>query len=237
MSIDQSVIPKNASVLCLIPARRDSKGLPGKNVRDFHGKPLIAWTIEIALESQVFSKIAVTSNDETVLQIADSYNVKSLKRPDSLASDSSLASDYLKFHCEEILDHDYLVLMQPTSPLRKISDVWGVVEALYSEQGKETAIVSMTETSYRARNLFEITSDSRALPLRRSQEANRQKEAVVATTNGAFFAAGTRYLEGNDFDFLKEHVTPYLMPKMRSIDIDTLEDFELALRNFKSVER
>jgi CMP-N,N'-diacetyllegionaminic acid synthase len=230
MTENESVQGANTEVLCLIPARRGSKGLPGKNTRVLQGKPLIAWTIECAKHSGIFGSIVVSTDDESVKEIAHQYGVSILNRPESLALDSSRASDYLSFHFDYIKKFRFIFLLQPTSPLRQESDLIKVLGELREQRSSLSSIVAMTDTNFRFSNLFHVSTNGEAHQLTNVIESNRQDELSVYSVNGAIFAAATSYLQEIDFRFLGGKVTAYLMPKERSIDIDSLEDFELASR-------
>ena len=113
-------------VLAIIPARGGSKGIPRKNIIQFSGKPLIQWSIDAALNSSVITDIAVSSDDDEILELVKkNVQIKTIKRPKELAQDNSRTEPVLVHALENIKDvkYDYLVLIQPTSPLRKASDI------------------------------------------------------------------------------------------------------------------
>ena len=107
-------------VLGLIPARGGSKGLPRKNILPVAGKPLIGWTIEAAKNSRYLDRLILSSDDREILETAEALGCESpFVRPEALATDSALAIDVIRHAVEAVNDHfDYIVLLQPTSPLR-----------------------------------------------------------------------------------------------------------------------
>ena len=215
------------STLCLIPARAGSKGLPGKNTKILKGKPLVNWTIETAITSSIFEEIAVTTDDNQVKEIARSLGVKVLDRPPELAQDYSLASQYLDFHSETIMNFENMMLLQVTSPLRNVFDVKESYQLLKRIEAGST-VVSFVQTTLRPSSLFSINQMGFAEQLKKTRESNRQQEEIIYMTNGAIFASNCQVLNNLNFDFLRGEVVPYIMPVERSVDIDTLEDFRKA---------
>jgi len=114
-------------VLAVIPARGGSKGIPRKNIIEFYGKPLIAWTIESSINSPYITKTIVSSDDYEILNIAKAYQADTIKRPDNLATDFTTSEPVVKHAIDKLrskgLDFDYITLLQPTSPLRDVSDI------------------------------------------------------------------------------------------------------------------
>lgn len=104
-------------ILGLIPARGGSKGIPKKNIKLICGKPLIAWTIEAALQSQKLERIVVSTEDKEIADIAIGYGIEVLMRPQELAEDNIISLDVMK-HAVENIKCSTLVLLQPTSPIR-----------------------------------------------------------------------------------------------------------------------
>ena len=106
-------------IVAVIPARGGSKGIPRKNITPCFNKPLIAWTIEKALESKLLNKVYVSTEDKEIARISRKWGAEVLKRPPELSTDETLIIDVLKHH----LEHDFptaktIVLLQPTSPIR-----------------------------------------------------------------------------------------------------------------------
>ena len=136
----------NKTFLVIIPARGGSKRLPRKNLLDLCGKPLIAWSIEAALKSKYISKVIVSSDDEEILNIAKEYKADFIKRPDELASDTATTFDALKHTLENVEKYDYVVLLQPTSPLRTEKHIDEAIELL--KEKNADAIISVCEMEH-----------------------------------------------------------------------------------------
>lgn len=109
-------------ILGIIPARKGSKRLPGKNTRMLCGKPLIAWTIEAALCSGKLDRVIVSTDDDEAADVADRMGCEVAMRPDFLATDTASVYDVVRFHLKNT-DADHVMLLQPTSPLRTAADI------------------------------------------------------------------------------------------------------------------
>jgi N-acylneuraminate cytidylyltransferase len=136
------------NIHCVIPARGGSKGIPNKNIIDFCGKPLIAWTIEQCLSSKYVSNVWVTSNSQEILDMAEKYGAKTIRRPDDISGD--LASSELAWiHAIEVIQKDMeidLVLApQVTSPLREVKDIDSAIELFQKEKYDSMFSASVAE--------------------------------------------------------------------------------------------
>lgn len=120
--------------LVVIPARRGSKGLPGKNIRLLNGKPLIAWSIEAALESSVPDRVLVSTDSEEIGRVAEEWGCEVSVRPAELATDESTTIEVLQHLYNTIPGVESMILLQPTSPLRDTGLIDGCFD-IYSEGG------------------------------------------------------------------------------------------------------
>lgn len=117
----------NKTVLGLIPARGGSKRVPKKNLRSFRGTPLICWTLEAAKHSKYLDSVIVSTEDEDIKNLALLWGGKVLDRPSELATDEASSEDVMR-HALLCYPHDWIVLLQPTSPLRIAEDIDGAIE-------------------------------------------------------------------------------------------------------------
>lgn len=220
---------QNKRVLGLIPARGGSKGVPGKNVRDFAGKPLIAWTIEAAQKSQYLDRVILSSDDSQIIDIAKEYGCDvPFVRPEALAQDESSALDVI-LHALETLSESYdmLVLLQPTSPLRSAEDIDSCLEAC--EKAKAPACVSLKRLEKGLGWMFRL-NESGALQKLISEAdecLRRQDSPDFFELNGAVYAAEIDWFLKNR-SFTSDETMGYVMPADRSLDIDTELDFKIA---------
>ena len=136
----------NKTFLAIIPARGESKRLPRKNLLDLCGKPLIAWSIEAGLKSKYIDKLVVSSDDDKILDIAVEYKIKGIKRPKKLANDIATTFDAVKHTIDKLESYDYIVLLQPTSPLRNFKHIDESIKLL--DQKNADAIISVCEMDH-----------------------------------------------------------------------------------------
>lgn len=228
MNITVYSVYKNKSFLAIIPARGKSKRLPKKNVLDLAGKPLIAWSIQAGLESRYIDKVIVTSDDEEILYIAKQYGVNIIKRPSILASDTASTFDTIKHTIDNSDQFDFIVLLQPTSPLRNATHIDEAIELLMAKNA--AAIISVCETNHSPLWSNTLTEDrdmtnfiSDAIKNKRSQDLKKYYRL-----NGAIYICRTDRLLKEKTFMLKNNIFAYIMEQNTSIDIDNKIDFLLA---------
>ena len=222
------------SILAIIPARGDSKGLPRKNILPVKNKPLIAWTITEAQKSKYIDRLILSSDDEEIIAVAKEWGCDvPFTRPQHLATDEAQSMDVL-FHVMETIKetYDYIVLLQPTSPLRQVIDIDNCLKLCNSKN--VPACVSMTETDKNPYWMFQLNENSHIQPIMAKKEfaSRRQDLPKIYALNGAVYVAEWSWLKKNK-TFLTDETTGYIMPKERSIDIDT----ELDLTIFKAITK
>ena len=115
------------NIVCIIPARGGSRRVPRKNIMEFCGKPLIAWSIEQAKASQHIKDVYVSSDDDEILRISAEYGAIKIKRPQELATDSSLSEPTLIHALGNMGNPDVVVFLQATSPVRETEDIDGAM--------------------------------------------------------------------------------------------------------------
>lgn len=213
-------------VLAIIPARGGSKGLPGKNIIDFAGKPLIAWTIEASLGSKYITKTIVSSDSDEILEVAKKYGSDTVKRPNEFATDISSSEVVVKHSLESMEEKfDYVVLLQPTSPLRDINDIDGAFEKLFSLDA--TALISVREYDNKILKAFKENEfgyiegiSNNKYPFMRRQDLPR-----TYMSNGAIYIVKVDEFLKRD-SFFTEKTISFVMDEIKSLDIDTKEDLE-----------
>lgn len=215
--------------LAIIPARGGSKGLPGKNIIDLGGKPLMAWSIDAALHSKYIKKTVVSSDSEEILGIAKKFGAEAIKRPDELANDTA-SSEPLITHVIDKLQknnesYDFIVLLQPTSPLRDGNDIDMSIE-LMLQKGAD-ALISMSEPEHSPYKAFKENTDGyiEGLIDNKSPFMRRQDLPQVYMPNGAIYIVKTNVFMQCGKLFTSKTV-PFLMSIQKSIDVDTKEDLE-----------
>jgi N-acylneuraminate cytidylyltransferase len=215
--------------LAVIPARAGSKGVPGKNTADLGGKPLIAWTVETAARSGYLDRVLCSTDDEGIAAAArDAGCEVPFLRPAELARDETLIEDVI-FHLLDFLKakFDYLVLLQPTSPLREAGDIDHCIETCLDAGAP--ACVTVTESAKPPYWSYRMDGDGKALvPLfpDLSSAGRRQDLPRAWAVNGAVYVARTDwYLKTKTF-FTAETIG-LSMPAERSVDVDTPFDLRV----------
>ncbi len=217
------------TVLAIITARGGSKGLPGKNIADLGGRPLIAWAIEAARASQHVDRIVVSSDDDAIIAAALKYGADvPFVRPAALASDDAKSIDVVLDALDRLPLFDIVVLLQPTSPLRSAEDIDATVGRLLSTGAPSCVTVRPAEEhpywTFRLgdeNRLEHFCCPTDRLPSR------RQDLPTAWCLNGAVYAARCDWLR-RERSFLAVGTVAHPMSAERSIDIDTAADFERA---------
>ncbi len=217
-------------LVAIITARGGSKGLPGKNIIDLNGKPLIAHTIDSAKESGIFSDIVVTTDDTKIKDISSMYGAVVIDRPKSLATDKSTSLDVIEHALMTLKkkgrQYHSFVLLQPTSPLRNARHIKEAFN-LYTSQNA-SSLVSITEQDHSPYKCF-IEEDESFKPLFGWQYLTmpRQELPKVHRTNGAIYICRTdAFLRAKNI--FEKPLKTYNMDPYSSVDIDTAYDLELA---------
>lgn len=214
-------------VLGVIPARGGSKAVPRKNLRVLAGKPLLQWTAEAALASRLLDRLILSTDDDETAKVGISVGLEvPFRRPFSAASDTASAADVIR-HAIAAVEQpfEYVVYLQPTSPLRSTADIDACLERLATGDGD--FCVSVRASHERPEWMFYL-KDARIDPVVGRFYASRRQDARPCyVLNGAVYAARVDAFE-RDGTFLTERTLAYVMPVERSIDIDELGDFAAA---------
>lgn len=221
---------KNKKILCVIPARGGSKGLPGKNIKDLLGKPLIAYTIQQAKESRYVDRVIVSTDNEEIATVSKRYGAEvPFMRPPELATDTSSTIDVL-LHAmgwmenKEKNSFDIILLLHTTAPLRTVRDIDNCIELLI-EKGSDN-VFSVTESH---KNPYFNMVERRDGTTRLVKEGNfvtRQSAPRVFDINCSIYVWWKDVLKSKKSLFL-EKTNIYVMPKERSFDIDDYIDFKI----------
>ena len=216
------------SFLVIIPARGGSKRLPRKNVLDLCGKPLIAWSIEAGLNSKYIDKVVVSSDDDEFLEISKKFGAETIKRPEKLASDTATTFDTIKHTIDNLEKYDYIVLLQPTSPLRNEKHINEAIELL--ENKNADAVVSVCEMDHSPLWSNTLPEDGKMNNFLRDEILNKRSQDLdkYYRLNGAIYICKTDKLLENRGFFLKDNIFAYMMDRKSSIDIDEEIDFKMA---------
>lgn len=215
--------------IAIIPARSGSKGLKDKNIRVLAGKPLISYTIEAAIESQLFDEIMVSTDSCQYAEIARMYGASvPFLRSRANASDSASSWDTVR----EVLNNyskqgrrfDTFCLLQPTSPLRNSVDIRNAYE-IFSVKNA-FSVVSVCETEYSPLLCGHLGAEGKLDSfIRKENNVRRQMFEKFYRINGAIYIAEIREFEKDEFLYRKGSYA-YIMDSIRSVDIDSRKDFD-----------
>lgn len=218
----------NKSFLGIIPARGGSKRLPRKNILDLAGKPLIVWTIEASLKSRYIDKTIVTSDDDEILAISEKYGASVIKRPQELASDTATTFDAIKHTIDNMEKYDYIVLLQPTSPLRNEKHIDEAIELL--EEKNADAVISVCEMEHSPLWSNTLPEDNNMSNFLRDDIKNKRSQDLPTyyRLNGAIYICNINRMIKEKTMFLKDNIYAYKMDRKSSVDIDEEIDFDIA---------
>ena len=219
--------------IAIIPARSGSKGLKNKNIKEFLGKPLLAYSIEVALNSQMFDIVFVSTDSAEYASIAKSYGADvSFLRNTETSSDMASSWDVVHEVIEKFEDKgkyfEKIMLLQPTSPLRNVEDIKRSFYLMDEKQAN--AIISVVEMEHSPLWSNILPEDGCMDNFIRKEFIGipRQLLPKYYRINGAIYLLNREELNKQDKDMFKEKCYSYIMPQDRSIDIDTEIDFKLA---------
>ena len=201
----------------LITARGGSKRLPGKNIRNFCGKPLISWTIEAAKKSRFIGEIFVSTDSQEIADISIKYGAKIKNlRSDELSRDNTSSVDVV-LDFKKYIDSDEILLLQPTSPLRTKDFINKFME--FINEKKPSQCVSVVDIKNKINFCYEYKNYfKKFFPL---------DEIKYFMPNGAMYYTKFDVLD-KERTFINESCLYYIMPEIYSIDIDTIEDWNIA---------
>ncbi|OUU62628.1 MAG: hypothetical protein CBC22_03810 [Alphaproteobacteria bacterium TMED62] len=204
--------------LFIVPARGGSKRLPGKNLKNFMGKPLIFWTLEQALRLKKYGNTVVSSDSDLILKKCSKYkDLIILKRPKYLSTNYASLIDVTKHVTNKLKHENNILILQPTSPLRKDNDIIKGIKII--EKGA-SAVMSQSKLQYNLKKIGLSNAKNYFKPL-------GIKNSSIYAPNGAVFAAKYEWILKHK-TFYDKSVKTYEMPSERAIDIDYKHQLKLA---------
>lgn len=217
--------------VAIIPARAGSKRLPGKNIKLLAGKPLIVWTIEAAITSNLFDVILVTTDSEEIANIARAAGASvPFLRPSELSTDTSSTNEVIS-HAVDWIEQNVgtvscVTLLQPTSPLRTADDIAQAMNMYDTKQA--SAIVSVCQTEHPIQFCNTLPIDLSMAGFIKTQNNKRSQELEPSwRLNGAIYIFDRKYVS-NLTNLYEQNTFAYIMKRENSIDIDQELDFILA---------
>ncbi len=224
-------------VVAVIPARAGSRGIPTKNLLNIGGKPLIAWSIEAAIQTAMIDKIIVTSDGDQILSVAKAYKgVDILKRPSELAQDLTPTAPVITHTLIELNisaeEYKYMILLQPTSPLRNHKDIDAAFDVLKNSDAN--ALISVVQPDHHPLKSFKSNENGYLEGLVNNEYPFMPRQILPKAyqPNGAIYIIEVREFLQKE-TFFTDKTIAYEMSAKKSIDLDTLEDIETIEKQLK----
>ena len=224
--------------LCVIPARGGSKRIPRKNIREFCGKPMIAWSIEAAIKSGLFEHIVVSTDDDEIAAVATSFGAEvPFRRPAAMADDHTATRPVVNHAISEAEQRfgrpAHVCCIYPTAPFIQIDDLQRGSEQLISS-GADFAF-TVTRFAYPIQRALKLTEGGRVAMFQPEHCKTRSQDLEEAYHDAGQFYWGRTEAFLEDRDTLSAASMPIILPNWRVADIDEQEDWERAELLFRSL--
>lgn len=221
---------RNKTFLAIVPARKGSKRLPNKNIKELNNKPLIAYTIEASLKCKYITKTVVSTDCENIKRISLNYGAEvPFLRPNELSLDETKSIDVITHVINNLEEqYDYIILLQPTSPLRDYLEIEKAINLLNEKNAD--AIISVCETEHNPiwSNTLDHTKNMENFLDKKFINSRSQDLNKFYRLNGAIYICKTDILKKQNTLFIDKNIFAYEMPQEKSVDIDTKLDFIIA---------
>jgi CMP-N-acetylneuraminic acid synthetase len=226
------VLKEDLKILALIPARGGSKRLPGKNIKALGGKPLIAWTIEAALQSNVH-KVVVSTDCEDIAAVAKAHHasvpfIRPLEHAQDESGVSGVIDHCLEFYAEQGESFSHILLLQPTCPLRIAADIDAAINLMLDK--KASGVFSVCEVDHSPLWANTIPADGSFDDFLREEVAGVRSQELPTyyRVNGAIYLLSVEEYQKTHSLFHHKNTYSLIMPRERSVDIDEEVDFVIA---------
>ena len=214
-------------IICFIPARKGSSRVVNKNLKKINGKTLVEITILQALKSKIFKEIILSSDSNKILQIGKKLNIKIIKRSKKNSTNKSTTDDALLETLSNYKnDYDFIVILQVTSPLRKISTIKSFIN--HCLKNKLQSCLSVTEISEN----ISFPSNSLFLPLSKNRVRSQDKKPFLLE-NGLIYFISKKFFMKNKKIFINNKCNIFITEKYESIDINNKKDYIIAKKIYK----
>ena len=220
-------------ILAIIPARGGSKGVPGKNSKEFNGKPLIQYAVDCAVESNHINKIIVDSDDQSILNAVDSSidgeRIEKHLRPKELGKDDTKIDEVVVNLIDQLQEQfDIIILLQVTSPIRTSKDISNILSYFKEYANLEGVISVVPMDDMHPARMYKIDNTNKLEPFVEDNESkHRQHLDPVYYRNGCFYAIRTKaFLEQRTF--MPKNKKAYVMNPNHLLNIDAKRDVQIA---------
>lgn len=224
--------------VAIIPARGGSKRIPRKNIKSFHGKPMIAWSIEAALQSKCFDRIIVSTDDEEISDIAKQYGAETpFVRPNSLSDDFTGTTDVvahaIKWLQEQKVEIDLACCIYATAPFIQAENLQASLKRIELESADYC--FSVTSYPFPIQRSIRITKEQRCEMFWPEMFSQRSQDLEEAYHDAGQFYWGRAAAWLESKPIFSNDAIPYILPRHQVQDIDTLEDWLYAEMMFKAL--
>ena len=219
--------------LALIPARGGSKRISQKNIKSFAGKPIIGWTIEKAIKTNLFKKILVSTDDQKIAKVSESFGADvAYPRPNHISNDQSSVLEVVRYSIEELEKsgefYDYIVLLYATAPLMDEKDLIKATEDIKNSD----FIVSVNEYPYPVQRALKLKKNEITM-VEPTNFTKRSQDLEPLFHDAAQFIIGTPQAWKTKTPLIDSITKPYIVPRYRAQDIDNENDwYEAELKFF-----
>ena len=236
---DPSPSVSSPSAVAVIPARGGSKRIPRKNLLPFFGKPMIAWSIEVALRSGLFSDVVVSTDDDEIAEVAIRYGAKvPFRRPDELANDFVATVPVIGHAIGALEDlgwkFDWTCCIYATAPFVTVADLRSGFEQLQQRPDAEF-VIPVTGFPFPIQRSVRIAADGSLKMFWPEHEITRSQDLEPAYHDAGQFYWGTKKAFTTRRGFFNACAYPVVLPQYRVVDIDNREDWERAEKLFELI--
>ena len=224
--------------LCVIPARGGSKRIPQKNIKFFCGKPIIIWSIEKAIKSKCFDRIIVSTDDQKIIEIVRDYQVEvPFIRPKELADDYTstvpVVAHAIKWQIENAKAPDFVCCLYPTAPFVEVKTIKSGLKCL--KNFDVDYVFAATDFAYPVQRSFIIKKNKRLQMTHPEHLKSRSQDLDEVFHDAGQFYWGLSDTWLKNKPIITENSSPIFVPRTRAIDIDTIEDWEIAEKMFEVI--
>ena len=226
--------------LCIIPARGGSKRIPRKNIKEFLGQPVIAYSIKAAIDSQCFDKVIVSTDDAEIAEVAKSFGASvPFMRPDELADDYASTIPVVKHAIEWFDDQGQspseVCCLYATAPFVRASTIRKAYEQMQSTQADYC--FTATSFAFPIQRAIKITAENRVEMLYPEHLETRSQDLEESYHDAGQFYWGKAEAFKQQKPLFSKSATPYILPRYLVQDIDTLEDWKKAELMYKTIKK
>lgn len=227
--------------VAIIPARGGSKRLPRKNILPLGGRPMLSWSVDAALQSGLFERVCVSTDDHEIHQVASRSGAEVLQRPEFLGSDSATVAQVCTHHLKEWMDsgesYDHLYCLYPTAPLRNVDDLRAIA-SIFATQPEAIAVVAVSKFTHYPHQALQVGADGelRAFWPELVNVRGSDLPLLVAGNGSTYAVSVPSFMQTQSFLPATGLYAHYMNP-LRSIDVDTKDEYELLQLAFAHCER